>query len=210
LSCSSGCLPLFTSTQFNPQRGQEKYWIQPRGCREGSAGGSGGGSGGSSGEVSGGGIDPASGSGVLRWLLPVTLLFFRSISTEDGDPTGYSQQTIHAAANLGAGASEENVEEVVVDEDMEVDNETPAGDPQDPSTFDRLDELRGTDDGFFHYSLLFSVLVRSLIEDGVCPRIHRYRPTSIDSILLPPLFTLRLRGSAAHSVHCTSSVLFSQ
>jgi hypothetical protein len=61
---SSGCLPIFTSTQFNPQRGREEYWIQPRGCREGSAEGSGGGGGGSSEDVSGGGSDPASGPGV--------------------------------------------------------------------------------------------------------------------------------------------------
>jgi hypothetical protein len=43
------------------------------------------------------------------------------------------------------------------------------------------------DDGSFHYSLLFPALVRGLIEDGVCPAIHRYCPASIDSIFLPPV-----------------------
>jgi hypothetical protein len=121
----------------------------------------------------------------------VTLLSFRSFCNEDGDPTGDSQQTIHAAANLRAGASEENVEEedveevveaAVVEEDMEVDNETPEGDSQEPSTFDRLDELRGTNDRSWGMSF------------------H------------PSLLSFQNRFYSAVSVHsvvCTSSVLFS-
>jgi hypothetical protein len=83
---------------------------------------------------------------------PVTKAAFSARQIADS----HSQdQADKALSNLTIGS-----EQVSVD-DMEVENETQEGDSEEPSTCDRLDELRGTAEWSLH--LLLPALVRGLI-----------------------------------------------